>query len=1185
MNRVRDRLIGGLALLVIMLVSVVLGGLAAGYRPVIIQTGSMVPTAPPKALIIASPRDASDIAVGDIVVMRRPGATPVTHRVIEIEGTDTNRFAITQGDANESPDAAPYPLEGEDLVARWIRPGWGGIIQSLFQPGVALAVMAVAVLALAAQALRFIWKSPSPIAVDTANSAKQIADTLAAEAANGRPPTKRKDGQRRSRKPLVLAIFPLTAVFTTGVAWALFVSTDTVASNDFATAACFDAQLGSVQSGEAVHAVNGNVSVPITAVDPTGSFVVASVRSASNEPADSVVTAQLSAGGTSVELDRLTDSGAPPAVTVAWSVVEYTCGVTVQRGVVNGNGSSQLDIPISSVDLSTTFALSSTSPAASATQYDADDSLLLELASATTLRIRTAGAAIAATRSVAWQVISFDDPGDASTRTLTGSLGAGAMSTNLTIPTPVDPTSTFIVASATTASTGPDVSQRQLRARLIDSTTVEVSRLGTGTAMEISVQVVTLRDGTSVRHGFVDFASGQPVRTVDIEAVDPQRATALSTVSTPGIASGGQTDHAIDDIAGEASATFTLTDGETLSVQRASTASNASFGWQVIEWAGPGWWNPNYDFRQRIDVDTGTAAAPDEYTLPFTIDHSALVTAGLSRADGSDVRVMRWDGSTWTELDRILDDGNSWNQVATTLRFRTTDAIEAASTSTYWLYFGNTSPALAFADPENVWLLTEDFESGTLGDFEDRTGGTSWYVALPWTRRIPITVPAGRTTAPLADFTLLVSLTDADLGTNAQSDGSDIRFTASDGSTPLAHEIENYDAGTGALDVWVRIPTLDSATSTTIYLYYGASDAPAQIDVRGTWSNEFEAAWHLSRDPAGTAPQLDDSTVRNHDGSSRGAMIGGDLVPGLIDDAVDFDGANDMLETDPFDLSMGALTMSGWVNLDSYGTDPRIVTKAYDDANSIFELAVTNTGNVRSRLFLDGSENLVIGTGGGVTLGSWHHVAMTWDGATIKLYVDGTEVASQAASGSIDTDSGMPVTIGGITSLDRQLDGSIDEVRLVRIARSAAWIGASESNQRNPGAFHTRGAVETGTWLGQGTWAARKPVVVDADLVSADATDFTLLVEVTDPELQASATTSGNDVVFTASDGTTRLDHVIESWNSATGTLSAWVKVPLLSSTTDTELFVYYGNPAADDQQDPVAVFGPNADLTFLGVS
>lgn len=1176
MSTRRDRIFGGLAILVIAAVSVVLGGLAAGYRPVIIQTGSMVPTAPPKSLIIAAPRDASDIAVDDIVIMRRPGATPVTHRVIEIEGTETSRFAITQGDANEVPDASPYPLQGEELVAKWIRPGWGGVIQSAFQPGIALLVMGLAVLALAAQALRFIWTSPSLREAEARESVEEITATLGPAPA---APTK-----RRSRKPLIIAIFPLTGLLTTGVAWALFDSAENVASNDFGTAACFDAQLGSVQTGETIHAVNGNISVPITPVDPTGSFVLASMRSASNEPPDSLVQVQLDAAGASVELDRLTDNGAPPPITITWSVVEYSCGVTVQRGTTNGDGSTQLDIPISAVDTSTSFALLSTAAPSTSNGYDGDDYQITELTSATNLQVRTNASGLSAVRTMAWQVVSFDDPGDASVQTVSATVASGTTSQNIAIPSPVDPSTTFIIASTTNGSSGTDLSHRQFRAHLVDASTIQFSRAATGSATDVSVQVVTLRDGSSVRHGTVDFASGQPVRTVEIEPVDPSRSTAISTVGIPAIASGGRTDFTADDIVGEASATFALTDPETLSIQRGGTASNASFGWQVIEWAGPQWWNPNYNFRQRIDVDTGTAAAPGEYTLPFTVDHAALVTSGLSQGDGSDLRVLRWDGSTWSELDRILDDGASWNQVATTLRFRTTDPIEAASTSSYWLYFGNTSPALAFADPENVWLLTEDFESGTLGDFEDRTGGTGWYTADPWTRRIPITVPAGRTTAPLTDFPLLVSLTSAGLAADAQIDGSDIRFTAADGTTPLSHEIEAWNSATGELDAWVRIPTLDSASATTIYVYYGAANAPAQEDVRDTWSTEFEAAWHLSRDPAGSAPHADDSTVRNHDGLSSGAMTSGDLVPGLIGDGIDFDGVNDMLITDSFDLSSGGLTMSGWINLDAYTNDARIITKAVNPVNRRFELTVISGGDVRSRLVLDGVEHVALGTGAGVTLGSWHHLAMAWDGTTMRLYLDGAEVDSQPASGTIDVDPAMPVTIGGITSLDRQLDGVIDEVRIDRVARSAAWLAASETNQRTPSAFHSVGSVQLGTYHAQGTWLARKPVVVDADLVSADATDFTLLVEVTDPELQTGLTASASDLVFTAADGTTRLDHVVESWDNGTGTLSAWVKIPLLSSTADTELFAYYGNTSARDQQDPEAVFGPNADLTFLGV-
>ena len=65
----------------ILAAAILVGALAAGYRPVVIKTGSMGDTAPPGSLVVAAPRAGDAIDVGDIVVMRRPGATPVTPRM------------------------------------------------------------------------------------------------------------------------------------------------------------------------------------------------------------------------------------------------------------------------------------------------------------------------------------------------------------------------------------------------------------------------------------------------------------------------------------------------------------------------------------------------------------------------------------------------------------------------------------------------------------------------------------------------------------------------------------------------------------------------------------------------------------------------------------------------------------------------------------------------------------------------------------------------------------------------------------------------------------------------------------------------------------------------------------------------------------------------------------------------
>lgn len=1169
----RRRMANGLAVMVIVAVAVIVGGLAAGYRPVVIQTGSMGDTAPPGSLVIAAPQRGDTVDVGDIVVMRRPGATPVTHRVIEVEGSDTATFAITQGDANESPDAAPYPLGAADeLVARWVVPGLGGHLETVFQPGVSLAILGLAVVWVAVATLRRIWAGP-----DGETETEVVPRTEVEPTAT-----------QRRRRLISMAAVPLLGLMTVGVAWALFQSSESVASNQFGTAECFDPQLASVQNGETIHAVDGAVEAPITAVDPAEAFVMASVRSDATDPADSTATVSLRGDGAAVVIERSTDAGVAPPVTVAWSVVHYSCGVSVQHGSATGTGTDQLDVAIADVDPASSFALVTVAGDATATDFGASHLTTAEITSNTNLRISTdAATVLPASHTATWQVVTFDDPGDVDVQRTSTSLATGVGSTTITLPTPVDPQTTFLLASVTTASTGADIGERTVRAHLVDANTVGIDRGVSGDPVTVHLRTITLRDGSSVRHGTVDFATGQPARTIDIEPTDPSRSTAISTVAIPGPAAGGSTDHVADDVIGEASATFAVTAATEVTAQRGPTASNASFGWQVIEWAGPSWWDPAYQFRQRIDVDTGATAAPGEYSVPLTLDHAALVTTGLAAASsGDDLRVARWDGTAWTELDRILDDGSAWDLVDTTIWFRTTDPIAADETATYWLYYGNDTPPAPLADPENVWLLSEDFESGTLGDFEDRTGGTGWYEADPWTRRIPLTIGSGQTGSDLTDFPVFVALTDPDLAASAQADGSDLRFVAADGVTPLAHEIETWDAVAGSLEAWVRLPLVSSGSSTSFWLVYGSADAPAQQDVRASWPEEIMSAWHLHRDPAGPAPQLDDSSSNNHDGVNRGAMDAADLVNGAAGGALDFDGVDDHLQADSFDLGgTGELTVSALVQPDAGAARPgRIVTKS-DGTTTIAELTITENGALRGTLALDGTPVSVDSADGAVTTAAWQLVAMVWDGVTLRLAVDGVQVASTPAAGAIDADASLPVTIGATAGGDEAFDGSIDEVRIARVARTAAWLGAAGKNIDDPGGFVTAGAAERGTWFDQGAWGARKPIGIDPAITDADLTDVAVPITVVDAQLQASANADGSDLVFTAADGVTRLDHVVEAYDGGTGSLTAWVLVPDLSATTATELYLYYANPTATDQTDGAAVFGPTTDLTLLGTS
>jgi len=103
------------------------------------------------------------------------------------------------------------------------------------------------------------------------------------------------------------------------------------------------------------------------------------------------------------------------------------------------------------------------------------------------------------------------------------------------------------------------------------------------------------------------------------------------------------------------------------------------------------------------------------------------------------------------------------------------------------------------------------------------------------------------------------------------------------------------------------------------------------------------------------------------------------------------------------------------------------------------------------------------------------------------------------------------------------------------------------------------------------SWLYRKKITIDHTKVgtvgSTDQSNFPVLVSLTsDAGLSAHALSTGYDILFTDSTGTTKIPYERESY--ASGTLVAWVKVATLSHTTDTVIYLYYGNSSASDQQD-----------------
>jgi PKD repeat protein len=151
------------------------------------------------------------------------------------------------------------------------------------------------------------------------------------------------------------------------------------------------------------------------------------------------------------------------------------------------------------------------------------------------------------------------------------------------------------------------------------------------------------------------------------------------------------------------------------------------------------------------------------------------------------------------------------------------------------------------------------------------------------------------------------------------------------------------------------------------------------------------------------------------------------------------------------------LTLEAWVYpTATNGGFQSIVSKPLDpNYNQIsYVLHGASRTNGLPSFALSVSPNNLFGPGP-LPLNTWSHLAATYDGATMKLYVNGTLVASQPQTGSLST-STQPVAIG------LNWVGSIDEVRIYNRALSNAELQADTfrsvyGNPFPPGGLHVVG--------------------------------------------------------------------------------------------------------------------------------
>ena len=142
------------------------------------------------------------------------------------------------------------------------------------------------------------------------------------------------------------------------------------------------------------------------------------------------------------------------------------------------------------------------------------------------------------------------------------------------------------------------------------------------------------------------------------------------------------------------------------------------------------WWNCNYSYRQKINISNNDASVLiNQSTINTTLDTQSLTVAGKMLSDGTDLRVVYWDGTNFNELDRINE--SEFNLTNTLISFSLQENISVSGESTnYYYYYGNNNPGTIPNDGNKVYLYYDDFNRASLGDDYTESGaGGTWSIA------------------------------------------------------------------------------------------------------------------------------------------------------------------------------------------------------------------------------------------------------------------------------------------------------------------------------------------------------------------------------------------------------------------------------------------------------------------------
>ena len=146
--------------------------------------------------------------------------------------------------------------------------------------------------------------------------------------------------------------------------------------------------------------------------------------------------------------------------------------------------------------------------------------------------------------------------------------------------------------------------------------------------------------------------------------------------------------------------------------------------------------------------------------------------------------------------------------------------------------------------------------------------------------------------------------------------------------------------------------------------------------------------------------------------------------------ALVFDGATSWVtvpDGSTLDLTIG-LTLEAWVNPTASAGWQAVIVKERDQAGLSYALYSSSDSGLPDGTVNVGTDVSVLATSP-LPSNTWSHLALTYDGTTLRIFVNGRLASAQPANGLLAT-AGTPLRIGGDSIWGEYFSGLIDEVRI-----------------------------------------------------------------------------------------------------------------------------------------------------------